>query len=154
MITQAELKEHLYYHPGSGDFVRIRRGARGVNFVGQQAGTADPRGYIVVEVKRRSYYGHQLAWLYVHGQWPKEIDHINRDKSDNRIANLRDVPHGWNVCNKPSRSKAGFMGVVERRYGRRYHAQIKINGYMQHLGAFATAEEAAAAYLKVVPDAR
>jgi hypothetical protein len=94
--------------------------------------------------------GHRAAWLYVHGKWPNgQIDHINGDRSDNRISNLRDVSHSVNQQNvhRPRRDNAsGFLGVTRQK--NLWTSQVTVSGKTLHLGLFKTPEEAASAYLE------
>lgn len=97
---------------------------------------------------------HRLAWVHVHGSWPAgDIDHINGDKLDNRIANLRDVTRSVNKENMRSArgdNKVGLLGVHVRRQNttRPYVASIRVSGKLIHLGAHNTPEAAHAAYLE------
>jgi hypothetical protein len=97
-----------------------------------------------MRVDGRLYRAHRLAWLYVHGEWPKgNLDHINRDGCDNRIANLRLATYSENGRNSRLRSSntSGFRGVYRRPNGR-FTAQIWHSGACQTLGTFDTIEEA------------
>jgi hypothetical protein len=99
------------------------------------------------------YLAHRLAWFYVHGNWPtKLIDHINGNKTDNRIANLRDVEGSLNNlnCHTPRRHNAEspYIGVVKPKRYKRWLAKITLHGKRVRLGCFDTAEEAQAAYLE------
>jgi hypothetical protein len=90
-----------------------------------------------------------VAWAHYHNAWPvHELDHINRNKLDNRIANLRDIPHSENVFNISMRSDntSGFKGVCFYKRDKTWKAQICFGGRARHLGYFPTKEEAAAAY--------
>ena len=93
---------------------------------------------------------HRLAWLYVHGAWPeKQLDHINRDKDDNRINNLREVDNKQNQENVGlwSHNTSGYRGVSVRRNGT-FQADIKLDGKTVCLGVFKTVEDAAIARMK------
>jgi hypothetical protein len=86
--------------------------------------------------------------LYLFGEWPKgEIDHVNRDSLDNRIANLRDVSQSENARNRPQQanSTSGVKGVYWHKASQRWQAQIAVNGKQIHLGLFDTLDEAARA---------
>ena len=90
----------------------------------------------------------RVAWLLMTGEWPEyEIDHINRDKSDNRWVNLRAVTHAQNARNGPipRHNKSGFRGVHFASHAKRWRAQIHVGNKTHSLGYFATAEEARAA---------
>lgn len=106
-------------------------------------------GYIQIHVCGRLYYAHRLAWLNVHGAWPENmIDHIDGVKSNNRIANLRDVTSQTNCQNQHrahSRNKTGLLGVQAR--GERFFARILVDGHHTHLGTYDTPEEAHKAYV-------
>src|SRR6185369_5842834 len=90
----------------------------------------------------------------VHGEWPKhDIDHINGDIIDNRIANLRDVPRLLNMQNQrraQAKNATGFLGVTQDKKRGTYHPKIRIPGEKnpRHLGTFRTAEAAHEAYLE------
>lgn len=93
------LKAELSYNPETGLFTG--RKLRGGRKAGGVAGyTHKATRYVVIEVCGVPYLAHRLAWFYVHGKWPEyTIDHKNRNKSDNRVANLRDIEHCENARN-------------------------------------------------------
>jgi hypothetical protein len=105
-----------------------------------------------MNIDRKNYLGHRLAWFYVNGVWPVgDIDHINGNRSDNRIANLRDVAvsiNRQNLGRATSRSKTGRLGVFFNTHGLPFRAAIHIHGRQIHLGNFATVEDASAAYVE------
>lgn len=147
-ITQERLKELLSYDPVTGLFTRritINYNAR----AGDCAG-CDCRGYLLMNVDGVKHRLHRLAWLYVYGYMPKEIDHINRDGRDNRISNLREVTRAENNLNQGLRrdNKSGVKGVRWRADRSKWEARIKTSGSLQILGLFTTKEEAVAARLK------
>jgi hypothetical protein len=90
------------------------------------------------------YQAHRIIWKLAYGEEPQAIDHINGDKTDNRLANLRSVPQSENCRNKPRRADntSGITGV-NRNKGR-WIAQIKANGRRITLGRFDRLEDAAA----------
>lgn len=147
-IDAIELRRKLSYAPEVGVF---RWAASGSNCVrnGALAGTVVPGGYIQIKIFGSLYQAQRLAWFYVYGLWPKQnVDHINGDPGDNRIANLRDVSQQWNSQNqrRPTRANStGFLGVSP--YGKKFRATIKVDGRQRALGYFATAPEAHQAYL-------
>ena len=109
---------------------------------------------MVIRVGGARHYAHRLAWLFATGEWPKEtIDHINGDRGDNRIANLRDVPRRINCENQRkarSVNRVGLLGVSRatgNRPGKPYTAFIGVRGKSVGLGYFPTAELAHEAYL-------
>ena len=147
ILTQERVHELLTYDPNTGLFRwrKTRRNAK-INVV---AGTIDPRGYVRISIDCKIYAAHRLAWLYMYGSWPtNEIDHINRIRGDNRIANLRDAPRVVNTQNVGFRkdNKSGVKGVVWHKAQRKWRARIQANGVMHELGYFLTIAEAKAAY--------
>lgn len=145
-LTQAALADLLEYRPETGQFVWVkpRRAVR----VGREAGSINSKGYRNLKVAGHLYSAHRLAWFYVHGVWPEQIDHINGDKDDNRIANLRDCTQAENGQNLAinSRNKVGIPGVFFNNTRNRWQASIQVNGKPRYLGRYKTAEEAGVAY--------
>jgi hypothetical protein len=143
LVTAGRLRRLLEYAPETGLFYwRVNIGAVRA---GRQTGTCRAGGYPVIVVDRRRYFAHRLAWLYVHGHHPKgEIDHINGDKADNRIANLRDCSRGENARNVNGSAASGLKGAY--RKGVRWSSRICVNRHYHYLGSFSTKEEAADAY--------
>ena len=148
-LTHARLKELLHYNPDTGVFTWLVYRAP-LARAGDIAGTHDSHGHRQIRVQRKLYGAHRLAWFYAQGEWPKfDIDHMNRIKDDNRIANLRDVSTTLNCQNAVearSNSKSKLLGVHRTRYS--FIAQIAVNGKKQHLGSFKTADAAHAAYVE------
>jgi hypothetical protein len=148
-LTVERLRDVLRYEPDTGLFFWKLRTCRSIQ-VGELAGCAHPVWrYRGIKIDGREYKAHRLAWFYVHGIWPKhQIDHINGDRTDNRISNLRDVTASVNSQNqvRPMRTnKTGFLGV-DQHVGR-YRAKIFVRGRVMYLGHFDTPEEASEAYL-------
>ena len=146
MITQEELKRLVDYDPQTGILrAKIRRGTS-KDILGCRA-VRGATTYLRVVIGSRYYYAHRLAWLYVHGEWPRLIDHTNGDGCDNRIANLREASHSANHGNTKLRrdNKTGFKGVSIVRSGK-FYACIRKNGKSINLGYFDTPGEAHAAY--------
>lgn len=127
-------------------------------FAGRVAGTTDRRGYLRIKVRGTYYGGHRLAWLWMTGDWPPEdIDHVNKNPSDNRFCNLRLASRSQNQANVSAKShnKLGLKGVCRRTlpgYTKPYHAQIKKDGKVRSLGHYASAEEAHEAYVRAAKD--
>lgn len=149
MLTQERLKELLDYDPDTGIF--LWKVSRYSECIGKEAGSvAITDGYRRIALDGKKYLAHRLAWLFVYGVWPtNQIDHIDHNKSRNKISNLRDVTNGENQQNqiKPQKhNHAGKLGVRHRNG--KYQAQIKIDGKSKHLGSYSTADEAHLAYLQ------
>lgn len=137
MLSQTRLKELLTYDKDTGVFTwRRRRGGKAA--VGRCAGARDFYGYVVIRLDGVLYKAHRLAWFYSHGVWPEEnIDHINRDKSDNRLKNLRLAGQSLNMHNANRRAgSSGVVGVTWDAQRRKWHARIKIDYVNKFLGRF------------------
>ena len=146
-LTAEQLRSVLHYEPATGIFTWKVRTSTSVK-VGDVAGCPSGNGYLQIRVCSRKYLAHRLAWLYTYGEWPKgQIDHINRNRSDNRIANLRDVSHKQNQQNKSksSHNTSGCQGVHWHKRDSKWEAKIKHNRKSIHLGLFTTLEEALSA---------
>lgn len=151
--TVDRLKELLVYDPDTGIFTRrCDHGRHDCFKKGQKAGTLSAKnGYILIGIDLKQYMAHRLAWLYVYGNWPsKWIDHINGDRADNRVVNLRDVDKQENQANsrKYRSNSSGKKGVCWHKQHKKFRAYIAPNRRQKHLGLFDTAEEAHAAYVE------
>ncbi|HEY7297610.1 MAG TPA: HNH endonuclease [Xanthobacteraceae bacterium] len=112
---------------------------------GRQAGTWHGGGYRSIRIDGVLYLEHRLAWFYVHGKHPRrQIDHRNRIRTDNRIANLRECSCAQNRCNVVTRNATGFKGVY--RHYEKWQTHIQLRGKRIYLGVHDTPEAAAAAY--------
>jgi hypothetical protein len=143
----ARLKSLYSYDPDTGIF-RLTSG-RGGYPAGKVAGTLSNTGYLIIAVDGVRHPAHRLAWLYVHGFWPPAyIDHVNRDRADNRICNLRLATQSQNNVNSCLRSdnSTGHKGVAFDVRRNRYRAYIVLNGKQKHLGRFREFDKACAAY--------
>lgn len=150
-LTAQLLRELLHYDQETGVFTRIVRTSNRIN-VGAVAGTRRPDGYLKISLLDSAFLAHRLAWLYVTGDWPKwQIDHINGVRSDNRWANLRDVPPYVNQGNQrvahAKNKSSGLLGVTWNARKNKWAAQISATGKQIHIGLFDRPEDAHAAYL-------
>lgn len=149
MLTQARLHELLSYDPETGVFTRkIKVGNMPA---GSIAGGIRKDGYLQISVDYVRILTHRLAWLYVHGSFPAgDIDHIDGNRQNNAISNLRDVDRATNLQNlkRPKRTNksTGFLGVT-RLGDDRFMAQITVNKAYRYIGTFSTPEAASEAYL-------
>ena len=144
-----ELKRRLSYDPETGCFFWIVGNRK--NRTGERAGSVNPCGYRVINIKNRLHREHRLAWLFVYGTIPSEdIDHINQDKSDNRIANLRLACSALNKQNLGLRAdnKSGVRGVSWSKEYSKWVASIQVNYKMRMLGRFVNKEDAIAARIE------
>lgn len=151
-ITQAELAALFSYDYETGFFTRLTSCKAWKK--GQRAGTVCPVGYRRINIGGRPYLAHRLAWLFVFGELPRFIDHINGNRDDNRITNLRAATQGENIANSKlnRKNKSGFKGVSWNAKQRKWAAFIGIDRGKRYLGAFDTPEEAASAYQKAAAE--
>ena len=146
-LTAEKLRMLLHYDPETGIFTRKVRTSPRIK-VGDVAGSVNTSGYLLISVQSRLYLAHRLAWLYVYGEWPKlTIDHVNRNTSDNRIANLRDISHKQNGQNASIRidNTSGHTGIIWCGREGKWLARICHNYKTIHLGYFTDREDAIAA---------
>jgi hypothetical protein len=143
VLTAERLRSLMEYSPESGVFTWLK-GKR----AGHEATSRHGCGYLTARVDGRAYLLHRLAWLYVHGRWPNDqIDHINGDRSDNRLSNLRECTNAENCQNVRAHCDgSGFIGAAFDKRRGRWQAGIGINGRRRFLGYFDTPEQASAAY--------
>lgn len=147
VLTQDVVRKLLHYDPDTGLFRnKVRRSSRSAP--GQIIGVIDGKGYLHTTINGKFYRLHQLAFLYMTGEIPKFIDHIDRVRTNNSWANLRPTDCKGNAGNSgiPSHNKSGYRGVSQNSNSEKWHAQIKINGKQTYLGRFNTPKEAAVAY--------
>lgn len=143
------LRTMFDYNPETGSFMRL------VSCGSQKAGSRikfHRNQYKIIAICGENYYAHRLAWLLGHGHDPgdNEIDHINCNKSDNRLVNLRLSTHAENLRNKgiSSRNTSGYKGVFWRSDRCKWRACISVDGKRISLGSFDTLEEGHAVYVE------
>jgi hypothetical protein len=138
MIDSDRLDEVISYNADTGIFTWISSGSCRIKY-GDIAGSVKKHGYREIQVDKKIYLAHRLAWLYYYGSFPDgEIDHINHNKLDNRIVNLRVVDIKENNKNKSimKNNTSGHCGVVWHKKSSKWQSQIVINGKNIYLGLF------------------
>lgn len=152
MLSDARLREVLHYKPVAGKFV-WKVALSSICQVGSVAGfNWGKGGRIGISIDRKMYFAHRLAFLYMTGEWPThQVDHINRDQSDNRWENLREATGSQNRVNRLTKSKYGWPRGVSFT-NNWYYATITKDGKRRHIGIFRTPEAAHSAYLKVTEE--
>ena len=150
MLTQAKLKKILSYNPETGIFRwLVAIGPRAL--VGAEAGWKTAEGYRSVEIDRKAYRLHRLAFLYMTGKFPEDwTDHINGKKSDNRWTNLREATKAINMQNRRRANKNSVSGALGAHFNKRlnkYCAIIWHGKKQNHIGVYDTAAQAHDAYL-------
>jgi hypothetical protein len=144
MTDQDTLKAKYDYDPETGVF--RRKTSWGRQKTGDEAGCVSPQGYRYLSFHGRATPAHRLAWLWVYGTWPPaDVDHLNRDRLDNRIANLRSATRSENCHNVAARSASGLKGISAASKSASWHARIMVSRKQIYLGSYTTPEEAAAA---------
>ena len=136
MITQKELKEYLDYTPETGHFIWKKDIGRGR--IGEKADYKNNKGYIQIGIKNKFYLAHRLAFLWMEGYLPENgIDHIDRDKTNNKWNNLREISHLCNTRNRPLRvdNKSGIVGVRWHKKSKKWESTITVDKKI-YLGVF------------------
>jgi len=148
----AEARRVLDYNPETGVLTwKVDRNS--YIKAGSRAGAKNSEGYIHLRVGGKSCKAHRIAWLLAHGSLPDcDIDHINGDRADNRLCNLRAATRAENGQNQKrahsSNKTSGLLGVHWHAQSKKWRSVIAVNKEKKYLGLFDTAEEAHAAYLK------
>ena len=159
--TPATLRKLLRYDPETGKLfwrtrpvemfgnnkqpAKWRWQSWNARFSGQEAFTTDKDGYKMGAIFNVKHRTHRVIWALVHGKWPKdEIDHINHNRSDNRIENLRSVSGHENKKNQSlgSRNTSGFIGVTWASNISKWRARVWVVGVPKHIGVFENKEDA------------
>ena len=149
-MTQEKLKEIVDYNEDNGVFYwKKSTGSRAK--IGCKVGSITQSGYVEMMILGKRYLAHRLVWLYKFGEIPKKhIDHINQNKTDNRITNLREVTSAENNRNAV-RSKSntpGVNGVCYDKQNKKWVASITVDYKYINLGRFKIKEEAMIARLQ------
>jgi HNH endonuclease len=139
-MTQNELMKALSYDEETGAF-HWKVSSNNRIKIGDIAGSVSKRtGYIQIKINLKLHQAHRLAWLYVYGELPKnEIDHIDHNRTNNSISNLREVTRQENSRNTKIRSNnsSGVTGVSWNKQTFRWHVRIHdLSGDDKHIGYF------------------
>jgi HNH endonuclease len=146
-MTLSDVAAIVSYDSDSGIFTRRKSAPHAP--VGAVCGMLHHAGYILIRVRCFRIPAHRLAWMFSHGEWPStDVDHIDGDRSNNRIANLRLALGCGNAQNSARRkdNKTGFKGVSYFPRNRKWGAQIQSKGERLFIGLFTSPELAHAAY--------
>ncbi|PND34552.1 hypothetical protein C1I89_10235 [Achromobacter pulmonis] len=150
MVELHTITPFLSYSPDTGLFRWLKSPNRRIA-VGCVAGRTNKHGYVEIGIHKRILSAHRLAWLLSHGEWPDgDIDHVNGDRQDNRLSNLRVVSRRENVHNIHGAmvtNRLGVLGVVQ--VGSRYRASIRHEGRTVSLGNYSKIEDAQKVYAAV-----
>ena len=152
-IVASDIKDWISYNPKTGEFKWIK--SRGTIKAGSVTGATSPEGYIIIGFNGARLRAHRLAWFYTYGVFPSGvIDHIDNNKANNRIRNLRDVSHAENSQNRANSAHwlGGYVSAsknkcksrnIDRRKGR-YQVRVTLNKNQLVFGSWSTLEEALA----------
>ena len=151
-LTAEAVRALLDYDPATGVLTWRRREPRtredkifNGQFAGKRAGARMQNGYTIVCISPGKYLAHRLAWLITHGDWPDaDIDHINGDRGDNRLANLREASRSQNNANMGLRAdnRSGVRGVFWDTRSQMWRAEIMMNNKVTPLGRYSDIKEA------------
>ncbi|ACE75747.1 P07 [Xanthomonas phage phiL7] len=151
MSLREALMNQLSYDKETGEF-RWKQTTCSKLDVGQIAGCHDGHhGYVLIRALGTLHRAHRLAWLFVHGRWPgAHLDHINGNRQDNRLCNLRECTSGENHQNTGhyKNNKSGYMGVSWNKRLGKWHSKLSVGKTQHHLGYYPTPELAHQAYLE------
>lgn len=141
MITLERLKEVVEYFPDNGQFIwKISTNKKII--IGSIAGGLDERGYVRIKIDGKKYRAHRLAFFYMTGRWPIEVDHIDLNCSNNKWNNLRECTRSENCCNIPVKSTnlCGHKGISKN--GNKFSVEVAVNGIRNYIGLYNTIEDA------------
>src|ERR1044071_2910394 len=117
-LTQQRLRELLSYNPEMGEFWWNHnpawRACMNARMAKKPAGTIHSFGYRILRIDGKLYRAGRLVWLYMTGEWPEVIDHIDLDRANDKFNNLRDATYSQNGQNKRKQSNntSGYKGVT------------------------------------------
>lgn len=150
--SPTELRQLLRYEAETGKLFWLPRdtGTRGgryfnTRYAGKEALTGPTKGYLAGSIRDKPAKAHRVAWAIHFGEWPNGmIDHINQDRADNRITNLRVVGHIENGRNakRHRTNTSGVTGVGWVKNKCRWRAMIKVGGHNHYIGMFLNFEDA------------
>ncbi len=151
-ITQQFLNEIFEYRNGHL-FWKVDR--RGNKLKGKQASRLKKsNGYCEVTINKKNHYVHRIIFMMFYGYWPEQIDHIDGNRSNNLLPNLREATNAQNNRNTKTRASntTGFKGVYFHNQNNRFVARITVDYKCISLGCYKTAEEAHQAYTKAASE--
>ena len=126
------LREYLAYSPETGHLTWIKKPSKKTNINTRAGSLVTTTGYRSISFFGRTYLEHHLIWCWVHGEWSKEqLDHIDQDRSNNRISNLREVSKAENARNRSRNkdSRVGEVGIWFNKNTRKYVAEITMTQF-------------------------
>lgn len=155
-LSPTQLKKLLTYDRQTGQLTwRERKNLPEWNgkHAGKIAGYTHSEGYVGVGIAGKLYLAHRIAWAIAHNKWPThQLDHINGNRSDNRLCNLREADYSLNAKNssKHAKNTSGVSGVSWHAKAKKWHAEVCVDKVKHRLGLFHSLTDAA----QVVQDFR
>ena len=148
-LTQKYVKADVYYNSESGLFYRKKIIKKIGGPSKKPLGTKTKGGYLICCVSGKLYYLHRLAWLYIHGYFPEnDIDHIDRDRTNNKISNLREVSRQCNLRNgNQIKGTSKIKGVNWVNREQKWNARLSLNNHHKSLGNYENFDDAVCARL-------
>lgn len=149
-MARAQFDALFIYDPDAGTLLnRVARGPKAPK--GARAGTVDERGYVRIHLGGKLMWAHRIIFFMAKGEVPKLVDHIDRDKSNNRIGNLRNATSSLNAINQASKGSAtsGYRGVYRLECNGKFYGwrvRLRVNSMRIHGGSFDCPHKAALAY--------
>lgn len=144
-LSQERVQELLIYNPATGSLAwKLSPGNR--IKPGQKAGCVKSNGYRVVAIDKRIYYSSKLIWLYMTGEWPSmTIDHIDRNRSNEKWNNLRHISRAHNATNKSlyANNRTGVNGISRDKKSGQFDSRLTLDGKTIYLGRYPTVHGAA-----------
>jgi hypothetical protein len=139
MITQEKLKQIFYYDNGNL-YWKIRHGSLGM--VGKKVGSLMQNGYYTTKINKKSYLIHRLIYLWHHGNLPQFLDHIDLNKGNNKIENLREATKSQNALNRKllKNNTSGHKNVIFNKKSKKWLVRLTINGKDKDFGYYKNLE--------------
>lgn len=138
-ITQEELKQLLHYDPDTGMFMwKVTRGGVKIDDIAGHKCIKNTKFYVIIGLNNRIYRAHRLAWFYMTGYWPDEVDHEDGNGTNNKWDNLRDVDRQGNCRNMRlhNHNTSGLSGVSWRSQRNKWRSYITVNNKQMNLGHY------------------
>ena len=150
MLTQEQANSLFHY--SDGQLIRTSVISK-KNKVGDVAGLLGKRGYLYITFYGKKHYVHRVIWLMHYGTLPNVIDHIDGNRLNNKIENLRQCTFSQNLCNSKIKSTntSGVKGVYWHKLKQKWTARISFNKKEYHMGYFNEKKDAINAVLEARP---
>lgn len=143
------ITDWVKYDPDTGNIIWIQKPKSRYDIkVGDIAGRNHNQGYLQTKIEGKVYLNHRLGWFLYFDYWPKELDHKNGNRKDNKLKNLREVTRSQNQQNKQSQKNktSKYKGVSWCKSRQKWCAYIKIKNKTKNLGRFENEKIAATKY--------